>query len=214
MGRLVIFVGPVGSGKTTQMEFLAKRLRSENLRVSMGCVKPFFKLTQIFEFLCNKLKIEATTVKYVLKIIVSLELFLNTFILLPLMLFKIEFERLFCPIVLVEEHALGSIIDYIHLKRLYNIDSRYIMVLVKFLSPFLSKADIIISLTSDVSTLKYRWKIRGSQPENLTYINLQYKIFQLSNHMNGVFQVSASKSIDEVGQQIYDTISTWRQSGK
>lgn len=207
MNKLVIFVGQVGSGKTTQMACLHQRLHKENCKVRKAFVKTVFIWTPILTVVSLKLKIPDYTLNSIMRIVVEMELAFNTFILLPLLLLNVELQKKISDVVIVEEHVLGSVIDYVHLKGLYRIPSRYITFLMKFLGPFLTKPDAIISLTADLFTLKQHWQIRGSQPEHLDYLNSQNKIFQVSKNSN-TFQFSTTESIQEVSQQIYKKLSS------
>ncbi len=200
MSNTLIFVGLVGSGKSTQIGVLKRFISKNNLCVRDVYLKTVFIFTPLFlnlfrYFLTNR------GIKIIHKIAVELDLILNVFVL-PLLK---ALKCVFCKgcLVLVEEHFPGSIVDYYHASLILGIKMSLIRILIRILYILFNrdlKNAITIILFSDLKTLKNRWRKRGgSKDEAVTYLYVQLLVF---NAWNKLFPAI---SINNSDLSIYET---------
>jgi len=217
--RLIVFVGPVGSGKSTHMKILCSKLRQKGLKVKVS----FLKTGHLFAFILEILlaRIVASKRKDVFPIRALLEekptLFRRIFRLwLGLDLISITlkfFTSIYLPlrlgyIVLVEEHIPATVSDYVYLSRITNfplgVDSFAINYLLRLMN--LCGPTQIIFLDAKDSELRIRWKLRGSFDEREDYLQMQRALLlQMSRELspNGLIYINTeAKTLAETQELI------------
>ena len=184
--RLIVFVGPVGSGKSTHVKILCSKLKRKGLKTKMS----FLKTGHLFAFVLeiSLAKIVANKRKDIFPIRALIEerltLFRRIFRLwLGLDLISITlkfFASIYLPlklgyIVLVEEYIPATISDYIYLSKIVNfplkVNSFVINYLLKLMN--LCGPTQIIFLDAKDNELRRRWKLRGSFDEREDYLQMQ-----------------------------------------
>lgn len=169
---IIVFVGTVGGGKSTQMGLLAKHLRSNGHKVKVTRLKighlwahPLYELAlkgrSIFRngFLF-KLWMISDMLAISLKFLIS--------IWLP---FKVG------RIVLVEECLPSVIADYLYIARINGHQPKDIRAIVAHtcklatLAPFIS-----VFIDANDTVLMKRWRLRGTSREKPEYIFMQRRL--------------------------------------
>ena len=170
-----MFVGHTGAGKTTHIRAAFSELKKEGYGVYKTHAKTVFLITMLLSAL--KLLQRITW-----RLAVALDLILNS-ILLPL---KIWFRTVLVPllikkqVVLIEEHLLGSLVDYFHAALLLNLTSIALPTLrTLFMLSRISMWDAMVYVTCDKEFLSQRWAKRGTPPESRTYLLSQDFIFTI-----------------------------------
>jgi len=157
-------------------------------------------------------KIKSNTM---LKVGVVFDLIINL-LLIPLYLFlKLYIKNLFqrYDICLVEEHILGSIVDYVYASLRYNL-GKVIRILLPILFRFtsLNRWTGIVYLECPRELLPQRWALRGTPPENVLYLYSQDLIFRLMLKVsklyndNMVLHIDTSRPIYVSAYKIYNFI--------
>jgi hypothetical protein len=221
--RVVIFIGTVGSGKSTHMRLLYSKLRQKGLKTKMSFLKTGNLFALIIEILLAR--IVASKRKDVFPIRALLEerptLFRRIFRLwLSLDLISITlkfFINIYLPlrlgyIVLVEEYIPAAISDYIYLSRIINFpletNSFAINYLLRLMS--LCSPTQIIFLDAKNNELKMRWKLRGSFDEREDYLRMQRTLLlRMSREllfMNLIYVNTSSKTLKETQELIMNCL--------
>lgn len=204
-GNIVVFVGPVGAGKTTHLILLEHYLRRCGLRVKRTYLKTVFILTSTVVRLSNLLRFSEKISYIVHRLSVALDLLLNVAILALLNMVRIRLASRRHNYVLVEEHLPGTLVDYVHAMLVFDLRRWFIRVLIDFLSRMLYIKNIrTIVVTCSSTSLPERWRMRGSRQERKTYIYVQRLVFDAwSRGDRGVSIVSTEgRKIIEVHREI------------
>jgi len=186
--HLIVFLGPVGSGKSTQMMLLYLKLKQKGLKAKMSSLK----IGHLFAFILGifLVKIVASRRKDVFPIRALVEekphLFKRLFRLwlgLDLISITIKFlVGIYIPLklgytVLVEDYLPATISDYIYLSRILSFPMKVRSFAINYLLKLMSlNPTQIIFLDAESDELTYRWKLRGSFDEKEDYIRMQRSI--------------------------------------
>lgn len=174
---VVVFIGPVGSGKTTHMRLACNTLRKMGIRPYCISVKTMFIATRLTIALgLSKL------LPGVERVYVTLDLLLNS-VLIPLQWLV---RTLMLPalmrrrVVLVEEGLFGSVVDYFNVAFVLNLQPvvRRLLGLLFFLFR-MGHGDGVVFTLCDLSLLPHRWKERGTPQESPIYIFAQVVVFNI-----------------------------------
>jgi thymidylate kinase len=186
-GKLVVFLGPVGVGKSTIIRGLTQALKANGLKVSTVFIKAFHGPSYILWALMTRiLGVESKYAPWFIiprsgrinlaKILATISLYLDIFFVIPLKLLKITLLRNSGYYVISEEYLYSTLFDYIYSGfdskmrgRLMNIPIRILNTLAAKYTP-----DIIIILVTNIPELRRRWIIRGYGDPQPHYILAQY----------------------------------------
>jgi GTPase SAR1 family protein len=172
---IIVFIGPVGAGKTTHILAAFNALERRGYRVH----KTYVKTTFFTAMLLGRLRLLRGAIW---RFAVALDLLSNS-ILLPLVLWlRVVLVPLIMRkrVVLVEEHLPGSLVDYIDAALLLNL-TPMVLPALKILFK-LSRASIwsgIIYAFCDRKLLPQRWTRRGTPPEMKIYLLIQNLVFAI-----------------------------------
>jgi len=184
--HLIVFVGTVGSGKSTHMRLLYSRLKRRGLKAKMAFLKTGHLFAFILEFFLAKMvagkRRDVSPIRTLVeekprlfKKIFRLWLYLDLVSITIRFLVSIYIPLKLGYIVLVEENIPATISDYIYLSKIIKlplkINSFEIIYLLKLMS--LCGPTYIVFLDAENDKLALRWKLRGSCDEREDYIRMQ-----------------------------------------
>lgn len=195
-------IGYVGAGKTTQSACLITYFAHRGINIKYTNIKYFHFISEIIcSFIKKFIGINDPLYLKINKILVTIDLIFNTFLILPFLNFiRIKLPAYLGKIIIVEEHILGSIVDYIHACWTYKINWNLVKVLTKFLWKLVDiNESIIILFTANYSVLINHWLNRGSHLEKPSYLLSQYIVFNIYKKFlpNIIIIDTSNKSIKE-----------------
>ena len=217
--RAIIFIGTVGSGKSTHMRLLYSKLKQKGLKTKLSVLKSNELLASIFVILLSRIvaskrkdvfpiraliEERPTLFRKILRLwlsldIVSITLKFLTSIYLPLRLGYI---------VLVEEYIPATISDYIYLSRFVNFSLKMKSFTINYLLRLMNlcRPTQIIFLDAKDDELRIRWKLRKSFDEKEDYLQMQRTLLlQISKElssMNFVYINTEAKTLEETQKLI------------
>lgn len=184
--RLIVFLGTVGSGKSTQMKLLASELHKKGLNVKTTSIKTnhlFAQLlTRILVYILVKNKKDVYPVRALIeekpgifRRLFKLWLILDMFSISLRFLLTISLPTRMDCTILVEEYIPATISDYIYLSRALDIPIEASSFVTMFMLKLIHLGGSIntVFLDAQLDTLRSRWKNRRSSDENPDYINMQ-----------------------------------------
>lgn len=213
--RVIIFIGNVGSGKTTQMSILANYLKSKGLNPKIAYLKTIFLVTRKFLPIFNAVITDALKLKKIHRILVTIDLVLNIFILPIVSLLRVHLPTRFNKIVLVEEHLPGSIVDYVHASMTLKVNWDFVKNLIRvlFKSLYIHNSSLMsVELLCDPSILIAHWRERGSFGEHPTYLKVQQVVFKAWAKTMPTVTIDTNTSIDITAMRIKTLIDRWLAS--
>jgi len=213
-GKLIVFLGPVGVGKSTVIKGLAYVLKARGFRTYRIFIKAFHGPAYILWVLIVKLLGLSDNSKYspwllmqrsgrivLTRKLLILSTYLDAFISIPLKLIMIRVLRRFGYYVLSEEYLQSTLLDHIftaiNLGMKVNSIILFIPVSVEYALLNKYSPDLTIVLMTNIHELKRRWVIRGYGEPQLRYVLLQYAFF---NKLNNAVH------IDTTGMGIKETL--------
>jgi thymidylate kinase len=199
-GKLIVFLGPVGVGKSTIIRGLVQTLRSRGFRTYTVFIKAFHGPAYVlWAFIARLLNLNGKYAPWfaisrsgridLAKILLTLSIYFDTFFSIPLKLILVRALRRIGYYVISEEYLHSTILDYIYSMISINVKNRFVNACLEVLSSLLNKysPDITVVLTANVSELRHRWKTRGYGDPQLRYVLLQHAFLNKLNdalHMN------------------------------
>jgi len=187
--RLIVFGGPVGSGKSTQMRYLLIVLRKMNVKSRSTFLKSGHLLAYVLELLLARIVSKRRDVSPIRTLFEdALQLFRRVFklwLLLDLLSITMKFLLdIYIPsklgyTILVEEYIPATIADHLYLSsiagysktKINSFSTRYLLRLANLCRPI-----YVVYLDAENSELYRRWKMRGSVEERRDYLLMQRTI--------------------------------------
>jgi thymidylate kinase len=184
---LVAFLGPVGVGKSTVMHYLAEVLRVQGRRVYVSFLKSFHGASFALWFFIARilglrskgkyapwlLLIKAGKVK-VAKPLLNLTMHFDAFLFIPAKLLLLRLLKKLGFVVLVEEYAYTSILDYLYTGKqmlgMKSLPQTPLNIVLRLLTRY--KPDAVIILMADTRELVRRWRKRGYGEPQQHYLKL------------------------------------------
>jgi len=218
--RLIVFGGPVGSGKSTQMRYLLIALRKMNVKSKSTFLKSGHLLAYILELFLARIVSRRRDVAPIRALFEDApQLFKRVFklwLLLDLLSITVKFiSNIYIPFklgytVLVEEHIPATMADHLYLSRatgyplkINSFPVRYLLRLANLCRPV-----YVVYLDAENPELRRRWIVRGSAEERSDYLSMQRTILlKLSQKLADrfVYIDTSSKSPREVFEFIVKT---------
>ncbi len=219
MLNLISLSGPVGSGKTVQVNALHYILRERGYKVTVTYLKvmnifSYFILvllykivqkegnnTSIWRFLFKKKKDIIEKLFNLLAILDCISISIK-------FLFRIYIPLLLGNTVLVEEYIPAIISDYLSFKArgLWGLGGNLIISLAQRYHLMVHERTCFVYLYAPISILRKRWLIRGTTPEKDEYIKIQQLMLRKIIHQlkgNCIFEIStAHRPISLTAQEI------------
>ena len=208
-GRLIVFLGPVGVGKSTIIRELAQVLKTRGFRVFTIFIKAFHGPVYVLWILTVKLLglgsryapwfiVPKSGRINLAKMLMVVSIYLDAFFSIPLRLIVTRILSHAGYYILSEEYIQSTLFDYIFTFINFNIKSKYINIPMKALYSLLSKypPDITIVLIADLSELMRRWMIRGYGDPQPRYVLLQSLFFEKLNNNVLLINTTNIKIID------------------
>jgi len=216
-GVLVAFLGPVGVGKSTVMCYLAEVLRVRGQRVLVDVLKSFHGISYALWFFIARilglrsrgryapwlLLIRGGKIK-VAKLLLSLTMYFDAFLFIPTKLFLLGLLKRLGFVVLVEEYAYTSILDYLYTgKQMLDMKSLPRTPLNIILSLFARyEPDALIILIADTRELVRRWHKRGYGEPQQRYLKL------LMHYCTNIVRHSRKIVIDATNLDEHETLGS------
>jgi thymidylate kinase len=222
-GRLIVFLGPVGVGKSTIISRLVQELKTRKIKVFTIFIKAFHGSSYIlWTFVARILGFKNITKKHyapwfsiprsgcinLARVLIIISLYFDTFLSIPLKLMLIKLLKYAGYFVLSEEYIHSTLLEYIYSfidLKMEGMLRKLILVPMKLLSVLLNRypPDVTVILLADISELRHRWFIRGHGEPQLRYVISQQIFFNILKKLNNVFILDATQmSLNEVLNKI------------
>jgi GTPase SAR1 family protein len=213
-GRLIVFLGPVGVGKSTIIRGLTQELRARGFRTYTTFIKAFHGPAYTLWVLT--VRILGLNGKYapwfimprsgrvnLARTLMVLSIYFDAFLSIPFKLMIIRILRYFKYHILSEEYIQSTLFDYIFAIIDLKIKDKFINVPINIMYILLIKylPDVIIVLMADIYELRCRWKIRGYGDPQLRYVLLHVI------YLNKLCNLKNTIIIDTTNIGIKETIS-------
>lgn len=190
--RLVVFVGTVGSGKSTQMELVAYKLRRKGFKTKVSTLKTNHLLSHLLTIAVQRILVNSERNPFtigvlierkplVLKKLFRLWLVLDAFSISVKFIWDVALPLRSGRIVLVEEYLPAIITDYAYISKAVGLSPNVTIGVIRFLSRILSSPGFmeIVFLDASQIVLQERWKLRGSPREKAEYLQIQQTLLLL-----------------------------------
>jgi thymidylate kinase len=210
-GRLVVFLGPVGVGKSAVIRGLTQVLKARGLKVSTVFVKTFHGPSYaLWALVIKMLGINGHHAPWfaiprsgrvdLAKLLATLSMYLDAFLSIPLKLAKIILLKGIGYHVVSEEYLHSTLLDYVYSMVDLKMKSIFTNIPMRVLNAFLTKyaPDSVIVLMANASELKRRWAIRGYGDPQLHYVTIQYLFLS---------KLDGALIIDTTGMSIKETVN-------
>lgn len=219
--RLIVFVGTVGSGKSTQIKLLHLRLRQRRLRAKISFLKTGHLLAFILQVILAKMLTKRRYISpirtlveekpYLFKKIFRLWIYLDLISVTITFLAKICLPLKLGYTVIVEEYIPAIISDYMYLSKLVKFPLKTNFFTIRYMLRLMSLCNPtqIIYLDAENDKLAFRWKVRRSFEEREDYIRMQRSILlQISKKLSYTFLYvnTGAKTIDETHNLIINSL--------
>jgi len=198
--KVIVFIGTVGSGKSTHMKLLYSKLKQKGLNTKVSFLKTSHLFAFVLEFFLAKMlagsrkdvfpiRALVEEKQYIVKKIFRLWLDLDLISVVIKFLAEIYLPLKLGYIVLVEEYIPATISDYIYLSKIIDFPLRASSFAINYLLKLMNLCGPtqIIFLDAEDNELKRRWKLRGSFDEREDYLKMQRTLLlqmsrELSSH--------------------------------
>ncbi len=225
---VIVFVGVVGAGKSTQKNLLASLLRSNGLKIKVSLVKTGHIMAYFLQKLLVKiLGIERRDVYPIRALTESRPLIFRKLFKLWLILDVISVSirfllSVYLPMkmgrtVIVEEYIPASIADYVYLGKSINFPIKGMIFIINYMLKLFRICNLtsVIFLDACDFCLVDRWRKRKSVNELTDYLIMQRNLLlNLSKNLSSNFLYidTTNKTIEEVHELIITHLRLISQS--
>lgn len=196
--NLFVYVGTVGSGKSTQINNLARGLELEGFKVKKTFLKTGHLFAYLFEVFLAKIlvreKLEFSPIRALLqKKAKTFKRLFRIWVLLDLMSITLRFLfKVYIPLklgytVLCEEYIPAILADYKYISKNLKLKPSTVSFPLRYISKLghLAPPTKVIYLDADMNTLLSRWDERGSGKVLPRYIKMQRSLLlSISNNFS------------------------------
>ncbi len=189
--RVLVFIGPVGVGKSTHIRLLASKFDGMGLKVRRTSLKTNHWFARALTFsVARILSGRKRDVHYVrvltdenpkiFKELFKLWLSLDLISVSIQFLFAIYLPLIMGYTVLVEEYIPATIADYMYVAQTIGLPPEAVSSAIGFVSKLMYSVGPtrVIFLDADTKELKLRWLSRGSSEERIDYLSMQRSILR------------------------------------
>ncbi len=198
--EVIVFVGTVGSGKSTQMRLLSSVMRKNGLKVKTTSLKTNHILARLLValliYFLNERKKNVYAIRTLIesrpdlfKSIFKFWFFLDITSITFKFLFTVLLPLKFGYTILAEEYIPAAICDYMYISKTLGIHEETAARGMSFLLRLMlaGGSTRIVFLDARQDDLQFRWKTRGSPVETPGYLLAQRSVLlplskKLSNH--------------------------------
>jgi len=219
-GILVVFLGPVGVGKSTIIGLLTLALNTLGIRVRRIFLKAFHGLSYLLWSSAAKLLAlpEGRAPWYVIpkcghislaKALTLVSVYLDAFVNMPTRILISKLYRFAGFVVLCEEYLYTALYDYLYSYAALNIRLRTLTRLPLVIMHVLASAhkpDMIVLLDANDRELLRRWRMRGYGDPQLRYVKLQKKFLRKMPYDDVLYVNTNNRSINDVVKLILEAV--------
>ncbi|MEM3437194.1 MAG: hypothetical protein QXP55_01480 [Nitrososphaerales archaeon] len=222
--KVVVFVGTVGAGKSTQMKLLASMLESRRLKIRITYIKTGHVFAYLLEILLARVLCSKRKDVYPIRALIENRAFIfkklfRLWLILDMLSISIRFIlTVFLPskigrVILVEEYIPATIADYIYLAKAVGFPVKYVLFAVNYVLKLLHLCNPILTIFLDASNscLVDRWHQRGSLNETSDYLKMQRTLLlNVSKNLSNYFLYinTSNKTIKEVHKLIVNYLKS------
>lgn len=223
---IIVFVGPVGSGKSTQIKLSAYALKMKGLRVKTTSIKTGHIFAYLLETVLAKIVVGKRKDAYPVRALIEDKprLFKRLFRLwltLDVLSISIRFIlSVYLPlkmrrIVIVEEYFSATIADYIYLAKVLVLPFKTVSPAVRFMQRLLQLSGPMQTIFLDAPNvvLEKRWGQRSSLNEKTDYLQMQHTLLLSASKFSSSFLYveTGNKTIGETQRLIINHLKDIKQ---
>jgi deoxyadenosine/deoxycytidine kinase len=185
-GDIIVFLGTVGSGKSTQMMLLGSTLRKNGLRVKTVSLKTNHIFARLLAKVLASVLEDCRKDTYPIRTLIedepqifrslfSLWLFLDLFSISLKFFFAVLLPKKLGYTILAEEYIPAAICDYMYISKALDLPMTaawFAMELLLRLQHVGGPAQVVF-LDAEQDVLESRWRTRGTQSERTDYLFAQ-----------------------------------------
>ncbi len=184
---VIVFVGTVGSGKSTHSKLLATILRRRGLRTRFVFIKSFHGLSHlVLDVILPRLtgvhnRMELIARKpHIIRALLPLILMLDFISFIYKFLLEIYIPLRLGRVIIVEEYIPATLADYAYLAWRAKTSNALLTMFFQAYLRLLALAPMIITFYLDAkdTELLSRWKTRGTPLEDKIYIAMQRSVLR------------------------------------
>lgn len=221
-GKLIVFLGPVGVGKSTIIRGLTQTLRARGFKVSTVLIKSFHGPSYIlWVFIAKMLGIKSGYAPWFViprsgrtnlaKVLGAISRYLDIFLLIPLKLMKIKLLKSIGYYVISEEYLYSTLLDYAYPISDLKRGSKFVDIPIRVLNALISKyvPDSTIVLIASMPELRRRWALRGYGDPQLRYVAMQYMFLSRLSHalIIDTTSMSIKETLDKILSEVVQDAS-------
>ena len=188
---IVVFVGPIGAGKSTHIHLLAKYMRNKKKRVIITCLKSYHLFVNIILYLFEKFLMPRRKSKFhpirllfesrshVFRRLFRLLAYLDVLSIALKYLLRVYLPSKLGYCILVEDYVLSTLADYMFLLAQIRLDPHilkglWLKILIRFLNA--TPVTMYVYLDADNRALVERWHMRGTPYDRISYVEAQRRL--------------------------------------
>lgn len=217
---LVVFIGPVGVGKSTTIADLAYALNLIGAKVHRGFIKTFHGVAYMLWWFTAKLLYTmrnciapwyavARLNRNIAMILTIISVYIDALINIPLRILLISALRFLGYVILCEEYTYSTFFDYLYSFIRLNVGLRsYVLFPLKviYMLGTAYKPDFIVFLDADTNVLLRRWDERGYGDPQLIYVIAQRRILNTILHGKVIYINTSSMKVNETIRTVLRSI--------